>query len=49
MTPLWYFEQWWDNIGSGLPPFDDEDHAEHVERIAHMAFMEGVIFMEDDE
>ena len=25
--------EWWDKVGSGMPPLDDEDAYEHVQRI----------------
>lgn len=34
------FADWWSEMGS-LPPLPDEDHAEHTERIAHLAFNAG--------
>lgn len=35
------FDRWWANEGSGMPPRVDEDQAEHVHRIARIAWNNG--------
>ena len=35
------FDRWWANEGSGMPPKVDEDQAEHVHRIARIAWNNG--------
>ena len=35
------FERWWNEEGSGMPPIGDEDHEEHMHRVAEIAWMNG--------
>ena len=31
------FDEWWDNIGSGIPPLYNEDQEEHARRVTRLA------------
>jgi len=35
------YETWWDREGSGMPPVENEDHAEHVHRLTEIAWHNG--------
>jgi hypothetical protein len=35
------FDRWWFNEGSGMAPMPDEDQAQHVKRIARIAWHNG--------
>ena len=36
-----WFERWWHEEGSGMPPRDNEDHHEHVKRLCKLAWKNG--------
>lgn len=40
------FNDWWFNEGSGMPPLPDQDHAEHTESIARIAWHNGAYIMQ---
>lgn len=45
MSPHTYaFEKWWNEIGSGLPPLPHEDQEAHAKRVAHVAWLNAVVY-----
>lgn len=32
------FEKWWDEVGSGIVPENNEDHEEHTKRVTREAW-----------
>ena len=42
------FNRWWWDEGSGMTPMDSEDAAEHVHRVARIAWANGAFKVEKD-